>query len=177
MVLKQILVATIGFIVLILWYSGYQVSCLILVIPFLIGVILAKANFEYSNARKKCLADCYFNQDTMIHTLLTKKVFVLLLSILSGIFLSTILILNIITFNISDFILLFMDMIFIVMIYNYIQKTQFLQNNIKYPILKNTTSIISSGIFMIIFLLVSFYQTPPLYIQDDLVQTIHIASN
>ena len=30
---------------------------------------------------------------------------------------------------------------------------------------------------MIVFLLISFYQAPPSYIQNDLVQTIHTASN
>jgi len=177
MFLKQFLVSAIGLISLILWYSSYQISCFSLIIPILIGILLSKASFEYANARKRCLANCYFNHNSILHKLLTKKVFITIVSILNGIILSTILMLNVIIFNLSDFIILTLDMFFILLVYNFMEKTQFLQNNVKYPILKNSVSFFSSAIFMIIFLIINTYQTPPSYIQNDLVQTIHIASN
>jgi hypothetical protein len=96
---------------------------------------------------------------------------------LNGIALSVVLMLNIIIFNVIDFIILFIDIFFIIKIYNYFEKKQFLKNSVKYPILKNSTSVISSGIFTIVFLVIGFYQTPPSYIQNDLVQTVHVASN
>ena len=100
--LKQFLITIISFTVLIIWHNFYQISCLTLFIAILVSIILAKTNFEYLNTKKKCLANCYFQPNSTIYRLLTRKFFIGLLSVLNAILLTTILVLNIILFNNSQ---------------------------------------------------------------------------
>ena len=141
---KQLAISSISFIILLLWYAGYSISCVFLIFPLLIGMIIFKANYEYAVAKKICTANCFFKQDSFLYTLLTKKIFIVVMSFLSALMLSSVLMLSIISFNIIDFVLLAVDVVVIVKLYNYFNLNKSLNKNVKEPIVKNTTALFSS---------------------------------
>jgi len=166
-----------GFIILILWFFSFEKTCISLLFPFIVGIILFKTSFEYRLAKKLCLANCYFKEDSWLYKFLTRKVFIFITSIFGGLFLSSILMFNIINFNIIDFLILGMDIFVIVFLYKYFIKNNSFKNTIKELIIKNFVSIINSILIASTLLIISFYQTPPKYIDNDLSVTIKVASN
>jgi len=174
---KQIAITSLSFLLLVLWYFIFKISCISMIIPLIISFVLFKISYEYANAKKICFANCYFKQNSFFYKILTKKIIILTLSILNGIILSLILTLNITTFNMIDFIVLLMDTILIIYLYNYFIENKSLNNNLKDPIVKNSVSFINSIIIAIVFLIINLNQTPPKYIQNDLNETVHKSSN
>lgn len=174
---KQYAISGLGFIILLFWYFTYQVSCIFLIVPAFIGAVIFKTNFEILKAKKLCVANCYFKESSFFYKLLTKKIVIFIFALISGVFLSSILVLNVITFNLVDFILLSLDLVLILYLYNKFSNNNTFKENVKEPIIKNSVSIFNSIVLMFIFSVANIYQTPPEYIQSDLIQTVKAASN
>lgn len=179
MILKQIAISIIVFLLLLMWYLTYKVSCVSIIILLVIGFILSKTNYEYVNAKKICLANCYFKQNSFFFRLLTKKALIFIFSIISGTILSMILLLNIVVFNFIDFLILFLDIILIIYLYNSFSQNNSLKlkDDIKEPIVKNSVAIVNSIVVSMIFVIINLYQIPPSYIQNDLFETTKLVSN
>lgn len=177
MLKKQIAVSVLGVLLLFFWYISFKLSCISISIPLIIAILLFKTNYELSVAKKICLANCYFKKNSFLYKFLTKKIIIILFSIINSIILTSILVLNITTFNIIDFIVLLFDIFFLIYLYRYLIENDSLNEDIKNPIIINTVSFINSTLIAIIFLMTNLFQTPPEYINNDLITTIHQASN
>jgi len=176
MFVKQLTLSVLGFSILLFWYLTYNVNCFLLIIPMILSILLAKSTYEYMIVKKVCSANCFFKRDSLLYSLLTKKVFIILISMLSGMILSFILLLNVLNFTILDWTLLFIDILLIIWLYNKFDKINFLNSNIKFSVLKHSVSIVSAILLSTVFLIANLYQKPPHYIQDSLSSTVHEAS-
>jgi len=176
MFFKQLASSIIGFVFLLSWYFLYKISCIFLVMPIFVGIVIFIANYQFASTKKICFANCYLKKDSWIYNLLTRKFFIFIVSLFNGVFLSTILMLNIVAFNMYDFFLLFADMILITLLYNRFSQIKFLADGIKEPAIKNVIAGLNSIILAILFVIIGLYQTPPEYIQNDLMETVHLAS-
>lgn len=174
MLLKQIPVV---FLLLIMWKFTYSFSCFSLLFPIIVGGLLFKTSYEYKNAKKQCLAGCYFKDESFLYKLFTRKFFIFMLSIIGAIILSIVLMLNVVVFTLVDWIILFLDSFFIFLLYKYFSKNNSLKESIKEPIIKNSVAYVNSFLLMILFFGISLIQTPPSYIQNELLETIRVASN
>jgi hypothetical protein len=76
-----------------------------------------------------------------------------------------------------DFFIFGADIVCIIFLYNHFFKSNSLNEDMKAPILKNIVAWINTIILLVVLLIINFLQTPPDYINNDLNQTIHIASN
>ena len=174
---KQIAISIIGYLLLILWYFSFKLSCYSLIIFFIINIFVFKASFEYSAARRLCFANCYFKKDSFFFKIFTKKIIIYIINFIKGLVLTSIIMLSMTVFSITDFIILFFDIFIIFRLYNFFIKFDSLNQNIKNPIIKNGTAIVNAIFIMLTFLIINLYQTPPQYIQNDLLITVHSASN
>lgn len=176
MINKQIAVATLAYILLLLWSIGYKISCVSLIIPIFIGIILFINTYILLREKKLCISNCYFNKDTFFYRLFNKKFLIIIVSMISSIILTLSLSIAIIRFDIVDFIVFGLDTLLLVYLYNHFKNNNILNDKVKYPILKNTVSWLNSIIVSILFIFIGFFQTPPSYISNDLNTTIQKAS-
>jgi len=174
---KQISIILLGFILLLFWYATFKLSCISIIIPFIIFIIIFKSTYELSVTKKRCLVNCYFKKESFLYKFFTKTFFIIILSFINSLILTTILVLNIVTFNFFDFIILFFDIFFILYLYNKFINNNSLNENINNPVTKRGVALINSFILIFVFLFFNIFQTPPSYINNDLVTTIHQVSN
>jgi len=173
---KQLAIAILGYILILLWSIGYRVSCISLIIPLFIGIVLFINTYVLSKEKKLCISNCYFKKDTFFYKFLNKKLIIIAVSIISSILLTFSLSIVIIRFNIIDFIIYGLDILLLVYLYNHFKNNNILNENVKYPILKNIVSWLNSIIMSILFIFIGLFQTPPSYISNDLPTTIQKAS-
>jgi hypothetical protein len=173
---KQLLFSFLGVIALLLWEKLYEYSCISLFFPLFAGIVIFKSTYEFVVAKRICLAKCYFEKNSLFYLFFTKKVFLFVFSLFSGIILSLSLFAALVNFNTTDFILFGGDVFVLVFLYNFLLKKRSLNKNVKYPITKNITSWINATIITFILLIIALYQTPPDYIQNDLFETIQLHS-
>ena len=177
MIKQQLAVSFLGFLLLLAWYFSFHISCISIIIPIFIASLIFKANFELANSKKICFANCYFKKNSFFYKILTKKIIIIIISIINSLFLTSILVLNLVTFTYIDFAILLFDIFIIITLYKILINNSSLKDNIQSPIIKNIVATINSIFFIIIFFIINIYQTPPEYINNDLLKTIHLASS
>lgn len=173
---KKKAIAVLGYILILLWSIGYKLSCVFLIIPFFIGIILFLNTYVLLKEKKLCISNCYFNKNSFYYRFFNKRFVIIIASIVSATILTFSLSIAIIRFNIVDFIVFGLDIFLLLYLYNYFNNINILNENIKYPILKNTVSWINSIIISILFIFINIVQTPPSYLSNHLNVTIQKAS-
>lgn len=176
MISKQLAIASLGYIIMFLWYIGYKISCLSLIIPFFISIILFLNTYILLKEKKLCISNCYFDKSSFFYRILNKQFITIMISIISAIILGFSLSIAIISFNIIDFIVFGLDLFLLVYLYNYFDNINILNEKIKYPILKNTVSWINSIVISILFIFIGIIQKPPSYLSNDWNVTVQKAS-
>jgi len=169
--------AFIGFVLLLLWleFSKYTNYSLLIPVVFL-GFILWNS-YTYAKAKKICLGKCYFSENSLIYYFWTRKIYIFLVSFLTGLLLTASLIFASFEFNAIDVWVLFFDTFILVFLYSFLEKNQTFNVKVKIPIIKNITAW-SNSLFMVsVFFVMALYQTPPDYIQADLKSTLDVINN
>ena len=173
---KQLAVAIVSYMFILLWSKSYKISCFSLIIPFSIGIILFINTYVLLKERKICISSCYFKKDTFLYKLFNRKLLITIISIFSSAFLTLSLSIAAIRFDIIDIIIYGLDILLLVYLYNRFKKMNIFNENIKYPVLKNMISWLNSTIVAILYIFISLFQTPPSYISNDLLTTIQQSS-
>lgn len=174
---QQIAIGLAGYALLVLWFFSYKLGCFALIFLLFVAGVIFKNTFDLIFAKRLCLANCYFQKDSIIYNLLTKTFSILLVSFFIGILLAASLLLNVANFTPIDFFIFALDVFVIIFLYNYFIENNSFNEKVKFPILKNIVAWINSIFLLIILLVISFFQTPPEYIQSDLSLTVQKASN
>lgn len=175
--IKKLAVALVAFLILPLWQLAYRFGCWSLLFAVGIGLIVFKSSYEIASAKKICVAGCYFKQESWVYKLFTKKFFLYIFSVIGGVILSVVLLTSVVDFTLLDYMLLFIDMVFIVYFYDKFSSFKFLNPEIKNAVVKNYISGLSALVMVFVFLAVHLYQKPPNYLQNDIVQTMRMASS
>jgi len=171
---KKFAVSLIGFIILLIWLQTSKYWCYSLVIPLLFLVLITKNSYTYAKAKKICLGKCYFNEKSLLYYFWTRKVYIFLVSLFVGTFLTTTLVMASTQFTFVDIALLFADTFLLVMIYILLEKNHTFNEEVERPIIKNITAWINSLLMVGVFFIVAYYQTPPEYLQTDFQSTLDI---
>jgi len=77
--------AVIIMVTLLLWRTSYAYSCLSIVFPLLLLVVMFYGSYEYLVCYRKCRADCLFKQSSWLYAWMTRTFFLALRSLLIAI--------------------------------------------------------------------------------------------
>jgi len=166
----------ITFIMLILWIFTYKHTCFSLIFPFLGLLLISKNNFELLKTKKICNANCYLNKNSFIYTLLTGRIFIFIFSLIISIVITMSLFIYAITFNIYDIIIAILSGISVIVLYNKYQNTKIFSEDVKNIFVKNIATFTNTLIFTTILVIININQTPPDFIDNNLLTTITNAS-
>jgi len=166
----------IAFMMLILWVFTYKYTCFSLIFPIISLTLISKNSFELLKTKKICNANCYLNKNSFIYTLLTGRIFIFIFSLVISIIITTSLFIYAITFNIYDIIIVILSGISVIVLYNKYQNTKIFSENVKNIFVKNIAVFTNTLIFTIILVVININQTPPSFIDNNLLNTITNAS-
>jgi len=179
MLVKKIISAFLAFLLLVLFNFTIQDSCYSVFIPFIVSLIILKNSYDLYFTRKLCIADCFFNKNTKIYTIITGKIFILIISFIISVFLSTVLMLSIMSYT-DNFMLqisiLFIDIFILIFLQKLFMANKIIKKNKNNIFITNLTSWINAIFLSTIFMFYSLNAKPPAYINNDIFVTIKKAS-
>lgn len=169
----------IGYFLLILWHKSYSTDCLSLLIPLIVGLIIAIGVFRSNMQKRYCIANCYFKESSMLYRILTSGVIISIFSFCYSFVISIFFLLSITLYDFIDFIILAIDILLIYFIYQYLQKKfcYTLKDNMKYTVLKNLSAQINVFLMVIILLIIQLNSSIPSFVDYSLTETINNASS
>lgn len=167
-----------GYFLLIIWHEAYSEGCLSLLIPMIVGLVISVGVFKSNMQKRCCIANCYFEESSILYRFLTRSIVVSIFSIGFSIIISIFFLLSITLFNFVDFIILAIDTFLIYFIYksllNIFGKT--LKDNVKYTVIKNWSAHVNVLLMTIIFLIIQLNSSIPSFVNYSLTDTIISAS-
>jgi hypothetical protein len=175
--LKYFAILFVPYFLLILFSLGALVSDIFLILPLFLFILFFTGNFAYFILKNRCLSNCYFQKDSFLFYIFTRKLYISILSILISVLFTSIFILQLLSFHDIDFFILFFDLILVLVLFNTLNKNQSFNQKIKPHIIKRIVATINAIFLTIVFIGFGLLQTAPEYIQNDLIQTIKIVSN
>jgi len=174
---EKLLIAFIGFILLLSWLILSKYTLFALIIPMIFLGFIMWGSYTYAKAKKICLGKCYFSESSLFYFFWTRKIYIFIISLLVGILLTVSLVFASFQFNDIDIGIFFLDSFVLVLLYSFLEKNQTFNRKVKSPIIKNITAWSNSLFMIIVFFTIALYQTPPEYIQGDLKSTLEIVNN
>ncbi len=164
-------------LILLIWYQGFRFSCLfgIIFIP-IFGILLHQIYF-FKISIKKCQLACYLQTSSFYYKLMNTSFIITLKSIAEALILTTALLLFLTTLTTLEITILFIDSFILFFLYQLFTTAKWFKESIKSYAIIFFSSHINALFLTLFFTWNSFYQTPPSYIHDSLIQTLQAAYN
>ena len=167
------------FLALTIWKIAYGTNCFIVIIPIFVLVVISLSFIELKVYDRLCFRDCYFNQKSLISSLLTSKILIIVLYLLLSILMTVSVMYSVIDYGIELWGYLFFHIILVIYIYKKI--TKLFNGTVKmkylYMFSREWTINVSSLFFFIVYAYIAINGYVPTYLSDDLSKTITLASN
>jgi hypothetical protein len=167
------------FLVIMIWKVLYVQNSYSLVIPFLVLITISYSFIEIKIYERSCFISCYFNEKTLLATILTGRIFLILLFVIFSIMMTISLMYSLIDYEMKMWIYLIVQIVFMVILYKFflrkfskIIKEHFLEIFVRELIIK------ISHIFLLgftIYLIMNGFE--PDYLTHDLQSSISNATN
>ena len=167
-----------GFMLLLVWRFVYESACYTIVLPLIIGVIIALSIRESFLKKKECTAECYFKDKSFLNTLVRGKLFVNIFSFMVSLIFSLTLILYLTIASLEVLVFLFFDIFIIYILYLWLVNStkNSLNAKIRYSIIKDWVVVINSFLFLFVLIYIQLNAYVPTYIDGSLSQSIANAS-
>ena len=154
-----------------LWSIFYKVSCISLILTFIPLFFMYKYDFLYRMRKKECFANCFLDKNSWLYLFFTRKLFVILGSIIFLLIMTVSLFFSFIFFDNIQKLVLFIDIFILYFIYKRV-KFEFLNAEIKEIFKINVVSTINAGLLLVIFLLIALLSPVPNFVANDLSVTL-----
>ncbi len=171
---KRLGIGLVGFLFLLIWIQFSKYWCYSLIVPLMFLILITRNSYTYAKAKKLCLGKCYFDEKSIIYYFWTRKVYIFFVALFVGSVLTLSLVLASTQFTFIDIGVLALDTFLLVILYSFLEKNNTFNKKIKIPIIKNITAWINSIFIVVIYFILTYYQTPPDYLQVDLNSTLQI---
>ena len=163
-----------GYFALLAWKQIYSGSCLNLMFPFIIMLIIGIGVMELSIKKRECLARSYFVEGSFPYRFFNSRKLVFIKSFSLSILLTTSLALASISWDFKVFSLLFVDILLLNWMYS---KTLYIltcniKETLKFVIAKDISVSINSFILIVLLLIIQFYTPIPTYVDASLKATL-----
>lgn len=167
-----------AFVLLVLWDMFYKSTCLVLIIPIFVIVLVSYDISEQSIQKRRCFSECYFNNQSIFSKILQKGLFIRIVSFMISFISVVILFLDISIWNTTNWIIMILDSLLLVSIYLWILKKT--NNTFKSSMGQHIVKIWAISINAIFLILIMSYinfntLSTPRYLHDDLNTTINQA--
>lgn len=168
------------FLIFLLWESTYKYSCLSLIFPIIILLVISTSFISKKMQERICHKNCYINNSSILAKFLTSRIMVTIFYIIVSIFMAITIMQNILEFT-SQLWTYFLIHIFLV-IYLYKFFLRMLKNTINESFLKIyvreiTINMSSLILFLVyVFIIIKFGYLPE-YMDDTLELTLQNATN
>ena len=167
------------FLVICNWKITYTIGCFALLFPLIVLVLISSSFIELRMHERKCFRNCYFNEVSGIYRLLSSKLFITVLYLIISIMMTISIMYGVIDYVNEIWIYLPIHAVLVVLLYIGIGKV--LRNTVKENYLsifsRESTINISSLILLIVYIYLFVNGYEPLYLSDNLRETMENASS
>ena len=165
-----------SFIPIIVWKILFQYSCAALIFPAMLMLLLFYGIYQKKTIKQRYAYRFYFSDNTLLFRIFTKKFFVILWSLISAIIISLFFAFSVINFKIADFIIFGIDGIFLLLLFEFLNRTDIFNKDHKSVIIKSIVVNINISVMVLIYIIIQLYSPAPDYIAPSLEQTVVNAS-
>ena len=182
MVLLPVLAVATGPLLLLSWSLFYSASCVVLVIPALMVVVLTLAARDQLRQRRRCTADCYFVQGSLLHRLVSSTKLVTLLSLAVSVGLTTVLLVSVPAWGLPVMALLTLDAVLIALLYFGLFRAASgglrVRGAFRYLFARRWAVMVNLPLVLVALLWLQLQQPPPAWLDGslDLEATLRAAS-
>ncbi len=168
-------------IVLLSWKNMHTQSCMALIFPFILLLIISSSFISMKMQERHCYRNCYFKDSSIISKMLSSKILVTVIYLIISIVMSISIVYGVLDYStlLWWYIVAHIIMsIFIFMTLNKILKKT-IHENFLHIFTREITINISAFIFFIVYLYTAVNGYEPEYLKDNntLVETITLATN
>ena len=157
---------------LLLWSLIYPTGCWSLTLPAFVAVVLMLAGREGALRRRRCLADCWFTQGSLLHRLLTSAVLITLTAMVVATLLTAVLMASIPSWGLEILALLALDSLAITTLYFVFHRAAAgglkVSPGFRTLVARNWTVALNVPVMVAALLYVQLQQAPPDYLDESL---------
>ena len=181
-ILLQVLAVAAGPVLLLGWSLFYTASCVVLVIPALMVLVLTLAAREQLRERRRCVADCWFVDGSLLHRLVSSTKLVTLLSLVVSVGLTTVLLVSVPTWGLPVMVVLTLDAVLIALLYFGLLRAAGgglrVRGEFRYLLARRWTMAVNLPLVLVALLWLQLQQPPPIWLDGslDLEATLRSAS-
>jgi hypothetical protein len=148
------------------WRATYDSQCLSTAIPALLILLIAFQTAEYSIVRRRCFADCMFNDGTVLHRMFYRRYFAIGIAFFVSIVAGFSLLLNLLTWSDPILALLIVDGIVLAFLTPVVTSLgrQHLNPGIARIATKNVLIVINAGLLLAALLAIQYYSPFPRFV-------------
>lgn len=168
------------FLILMSWNSFYSNSCLALISPVIVLLVISQGYIEANIQERICIKKCFFNENSIIATILTSRILVILIYTILSILMTISLMHGVIEYGNILWTYLAVHIALVILLYGFLNKVfeQTLKDNYRSIFVREWAFNISALFLVISYIYLEFeYGYLPSYLSDTLSTTIINASN
>jgi len=162
------------------WNSFYSNNCLSLIFPVIVLVVISQGYIEAKIQERICIKKCFFNENSIIATILTSKILVILIYTLLSILMTISLMYGVIEYAQILWMYLVVYIALIILLYSFLNKLfePMLKDKYRSIFVRKWTFNLSALLLIGGSIYLEFeYGYLPVYLSNDLSTTIINASN
>lgn len=167
------------FIILSGWISSYQTTCLSLFFAFLFWATIAWSFIDIKMHERMCVKQCYFHPTSFIAKLLSSRILVTIVFMLTALAMSYSSLVAILDFGTLQWLYIVIHLLLLIMLYSFLKNI--FRNIVKEKYLKimaREWSIRIAALFLLGWIVyLSFNGKTPSYLQPTLQETLAAATN
>ena len=157
---------------LLAWSAFYASSCMVLLIPLLIALVLTLAAREQLRQRRRCAADCYFVEGSLLHRLVSSTRLVTLLSLLVSVGLTAVLLASVPGWGLPVLVLLALDAVVIALLYFRLFRAAAgglrVRGAFRYLFARRWAVMVNLPLVLVVLLWLQLQQPPPAWLDSGL---------
>lgn len=182
MVLLPALAVAAGPLLLLSWSLLYSGPCVVLLIPALMTLLLTLAARDQLRQRRRCSADCFFVEGTLLHRLVSSTKLVTLISLAVSLALTTVLLVSVPAWGLAVMVLLTLDALLIALLYFGLFRAASgglrVRGAFRYLFARRWAVMVNLPLVLVALLWLQLQQPPPAWLDDslDLEATLRAAS-
>lgn len=148
------------------WRATWESQCLSTAIPALLILVIALQTAEYSIVRRRCFADCMFNDGTFFHRMFYRRYFAIGIAFFVSIVAGLSLLLNLITWQEPILALLIVDGVLLALLTPAVTALgrHHLNPGVARIATKNLLIVINAGLLLAALLAIQFYSPFPAFV-------------
>jgi hypothetical protein len=178
--IKTLLALLAAFVLLLIYQQTYMLGCIFsLLIPLLITLIITYSLARMKLEQRRCLAQCYFVEDTFLSKLVKSPIFLTFISFCVAVFVALFLFTSLPLMDLWGLLILLLDSFALGFSYIYLlaKCTPTLKEQMRERVVIAVITWVNVAVMALFYATMQYYTSPPIELQNGLEQNMLLLSN